>query len=200
MTPRARASIAALATLLFAFSARADDAEVSSPERAVLETASTLTYRTIIERGERRAVGGIVYALMAAPPARTWAALRSRQDFVHFFPHLRSARIVGEVPPDLFMEFEYGSSGFHTVHTMSLRYDDASRTVRFWLDPRFPHGVHDAWGYFRVVEDPNDPQRSILVYGALLDLGLGIFDIAVEDRVQSALLSVPSRLQRFLRR
>jgi len=196
----ARAACACVVGLLAATptQARAEESEFSAPARAALDPSSTLTYRSAIERGDRRVVGGIVYALLPGTPAEAYAAMRERERFPEVFPRLRGFKLAGENPPDLFVEFQYGGSSFRSVHTMRLRYDDQHRTIRFWIDPRYPHDVRDAWGFFEFQPDPNDPKRTILTYAVLVDLGFGMFDVALEGRVQELLLSVPARLQRSM--
>lgn len=178
--------------------ASAQDSDGASVSRAELDTSNTMVYRTSLERGDRRLVGGIVYALLPVSAARAYALLRERERFVSFFPKLRSTRLVGEMPPDLFVEFEHGGATFHTRHTLRIRFTDADRSVKFWLEPRFPHDVRDAWGYLNFSEDPSDPKKSVLTYGVLVDMGLGLFDMVIEDRVRALLLSVPERIQHEL--
>src|SRR5258708_6400559 len=127
---------AALACIGF-FAPRAVSAQESSltaTDRAALNAGTPVAYPTAIDRGERRFIGGIVYARLPASRADAYALFKRRERFVSILPKLRATRLMGEMPPDTFIEFEYGGNTFHSAHTMRVRYDDDAFTVQFWID------------------------------------------------------------------
>jgi hypothetical protein len=77
-----------------------------------------------------------------------------------------------------------------------LHPDAEHHTVRFWLDLTRPHGIDDAWGFFRYM--PLGAGRVLLTWGALVDVGAGIVRMFFEERLRSAVLSVPERVRGYM--
>jgi hypothetical protein len=111
-------------------------------------------------------------------------------------PRTKSAQVVGHKDGDMLIELRQGSSLLETTYTIRVRKDGLRHTVRFWLDHSRPHGIEDAWGFFRV-EKAGDG-RVLLTYGALVDMGDGLGRALFEERVRHAMLSVPQRLRGYL--
>src|SRR5690606_5173265 len=80
----------------------------------------------------------------------------------------------------------------------TIRVRRTRNEARFWLDPSRPHGIDDAWGFFRYQPfvGANGEPRVLLTYGVLVDMGPGIVRELFEERVRAALLSVPQLVRR----
>ena len=101
---------------------------------------------------------------------------------------------------DRFVELHQGNAVLETSYTIRLRADEATRTVRFWLDPSKPHGIADAWGFFRVEPLPElvpGTPRVLLTYGALVDVGPGIVRELFEERLRAIMLTVPQLVRSY---
>jgi hypothetical protein len=80
----------------------------------------------------------------------------------------------------------------------TVRVRRSSHEARFWLDPTRPHGIDDAWGFFRYEPfvTPSGEEHVLLTYGVLVDVGPGIVRELFESRLRTALLSVPQLVRR----
>jgi hypothetical protein len=121
------------------------------------------------------------------------------------FPRLRSARVVGEMPPDWLIEFTYGGSFIESTHTLRVRFEKGSSEVRFWLDPQRAHGIRDAWGFFRIEPVAGEPAsgdrpRVLFTFAILVDLGGGMLDPLIEGRVERLMFRVPDLVRAEFRR
>lgn len=175
--------------------ARADG--LTPDESARLARRETVIREHTIERGDRRWIGGITYTVMDASAAEVAALIDDVDSLSRVLPRTKRARIVGTANGgDRLLELVQGNALLEAQYTIVMRRDP--REARFWLDPSRPHGIDDAWGFFRYEPfiDPTGDERVLLTYGVLVDVGPGLVRDLFEERVRTALLSVPQLMRR----
>jgi hypothetical protein len=64
------------------------------------------------------------------------------------------------------------------------------------MDASFPHDLKDAWGYFRL--QPLSKARTLVTYGAALDLGDGLTRMLFEGLIQGHAMRPPELLRRHV--
>lgn len=194
---RTGALLAAALLGALAFSAPAS-ATLSEDEIARLSRGDTVARSQTIEQGGGRYIGGVTYTIVDAPPRDIVALLSNVDAYRHVLPRTKGARLVGRNDGELFVELRQGNALAEATYTIRVRASD--REVRFWLDPTKPHGIDDAWGFFRIepiAPGPRGP-RSLVTYGVLVDVGAGIVRDLFEEKVRGLALSVPREVQRYL--
>jgi hypothetical protein len=191
---------AVLATLAFVCvlgaGARARADSLTPAESSRLARRETVIREQTFERGERRYVGGITYTLMDASAAEIGAVIDNVESLRRVLPRTKHARVVGTSGGDQLLELVQGNAVMQAEYTIRVR--RKPNEARFWLDPSRPHGIDDAWGFFRFdpVIAPTGEERVLLTYGVLVDVGPGIVRELFEERVRAALLSVPQLVRR----
>ena len=171
--------------------ARADG--LAPEEMARLDRGDTVARETTVDDGEHRYVGGVAYKMVAAREESIEALLDDVSAYRFVLPRTREAKRVGAHEGDPLVELRQGTSVFETAYTIRIHKDLAARTVRFWLDPSRPHGIDDAWGFFRWSQERSG--RVLVTFGALVDVGPGLVRMFFEERVRAAMLSVPELLR-----
>jgi hypothetical protein len=192
-----RLLLAAFVLALGSQALTASAAPLTADENGRLLHGETITRPQTIANDAHKYVGGVAYSLIDGNERDLVALFDDVAAYRRILPSTSSARRVGVVDGDLLIELRQGSSIFETSYTIRVHKDPASRTVRFWLDGSRPHGIDDAWGYFRI-EPTNVRGKVLLVYGALVDLGDGLARALFEERVRTALLGVPGRVRDYL--
>jgi len=175
--------------------ARADG--LTPEESARLARRETVIREQTIERGEHRWIGGITYTVMDASAAEVAAVIDDVESLGRVLPRTKHAQVVGTARGgDQLVELVQGNALMEARYTIRVRRDP--REARFWLDPTRPHGIDDAWGFFRFEPfvGPSGEERVLLTYGVLVDVGPGIVRDFFEERVRAALLSVPQLVRR----
>jgi hypothetical protein len=194
--------LAALAAFLLSIQgvASASTLDVSAEDEAQLAEGRTVSYPQTVARRGRRYVGGVSYAVVHASVPELIEVFRDISAYREVLPYARAARLVGNVGSDQLIEISQGTAFVEAVYTLRMHMDADQRRVRFWLDPGRPHGLDDAWGYFKVdpLPDADDGSpRVLLSYGILVDLGPGLMRDFFEGRIQASMLAIPDRLQRY---
>ena len=190
-----------LATLAFvsassaATAARAD--ALTPEESARLARGDTVIREQTVERGEHRWIGGITYTLMDASAAEVAGVIDNVESLRRVLPRTKRARVVGTASGgDQLVELVQGNALMEAQYTIRVRREP--REARFWLDPTRPHGIDDAWGFFRYEPfiGPSGEERVLMTYGILVDVGPGLVRDLFEERLRAALLSVPQLVRR----
>jgi hypothetical protein len=224
LVPFLTSTLAALSTLAAATSAAADP--LTPDDMARLAHGETLIFEKTVVNDSHRYIGGITYTIVEASPDELGALLEDTEAYRELLPKTKGARLVapptktaGLLPEgrgrDFFVELRQGTSLVETVYTLHLRKVNETRTVQFWMDPRMPHGIDDAWGFFRyqamsepsggpvstdagVAAPSGGPTSALLTYAILVDVGPGIVRELFEEKVRRVLLSVPQRVRTYV--
>lgn len=169
---------------------------LTAEESARLGRRETVIREHTIERGDHRYVGGITYTVVDASPAEIGAIFDNVESLRRVLPRTKRARVVGSSGGDQLLEIAQGNAVMEAEYTLRVR--RGRNEARFWLDPSRPHGIDDAWGFFRYEPfiGPSGEQRVLLTYGVLVDVGPGIVRELFEERLRTALLSVPQLVRR----
>ena len=208
-----RSSIAALAVLLLAptaraeaprgprpspvrvqhISARAPGSDGLSPaEREALLAGETVSRPLTIARGKGRYVGGVSYQLLRVPPAEVLAALGNPDALPALLPRTKSAELVGVDARGARIELTQGTRLVDGTYTIWLRRAGPGE-LAFRLDPSRPHGIADVHGFARVRAFGRD--HTLLTLAVALDVGPGIVRSLFEDRIQRVILDAPKQIR-----
>ena len=192
-----RCALAPLALVAALASPRLAHAEPLTPsESARLSRRETVIREQTFERGDRRYVGGITYTVVDASAAEVAGVIDNVESLQRVLPRTKRARVVGVSGGDQLLELTQGNSVMEAEYTIRIR--RRANEARFWLEPTRPHGIDDAWGFFRYqpfIADSGE-ERILLTYGVLVDVGPGIVRDLFEERLRAALLSVPQLVRR----
>jgi hypothetical protein len=170
-----------------------------------LDRGETVVFDQSLDRGKHHYVGGTTYTIIEASKPELDALFVDMNAYRQLLPHTKEARLIGVNDNDIFVELRQGNSLLQTSYTLRVRREvegsqAAGSVYRFWLDRSKPHGIEDAWGYFRLEslpDGPNGAPRVLLTYGILVDVGPGIVRDLFEERLRQLALTVPQHLRQY---
>jgi hypothetical protein len=141
-------------------------------------------------------VGGVSYQVVSAPPSVVYASVSSVRLLPEILPNTLAARPI--LDPDAIprVELTQGTTIVRATYTVCFASDPVATSLRFWLDPAYPHDINDAWGYVRA--QPFGANRSLVTVAAALDLGPGLPRLLFEDAVQTVALAIPHHIREFV--
>ena len=199
----------ALACLVAPSLGHAGQAPSSEEAAARLDCGETVVFDQNLESKGHRYVGGVTYTLIDARLSELLTLFEDVRAYKQVLPRTKQARLIGMNDGDLFVELRQGTSMLETSYTIRVhREPDAQAqgttgqgtVFRFWLDRSKPHGIEDAWGYFRLQPVPDGPTgapRVLLTYGILVDIGPGLVRDLFEERLRQLALTVPQRVREY---
>lgn len=183
----------------------AEAAPLAPSESERLLRGETVIRTETLAQGSRRYVGGITYTVVDATSAELDALFDDVTSWRKVLPRTQRAELVGapvpqvgEASADRFVEITQGNALVQARYTLRVRRDGSE--LRFWMDGSLPHDIDDAWGFFRVTQFTSGAgeARVLLTYGILVDVGPGLVRELFEEKVRTAMLSVPQRLRRHV--
>jgi hypothetical protein len=193
-------ALGVLGTVAWAPDARAD--RLTSLESEQLGRGETVIRENTWEPGySARYIGGVTYTVVDATASETSNILEDVNTFRHVLPRTKRVKLVSIEPNgDRLVELVQGNALASAEYTLRVRTYPARREVRFWLETSRPHEIDDAFGYFRIepLTGSVGEQRTLLTYAVLVDIGPGIVRDLFEERVRTALLSVPQLVRRYV--
>jgi hypothetical protein len=167
---------------------------LSASDYGRLVHGDTVVFKQALQRGGRRYVGGVAYALVDAHGEDVATLMANPDAWRRVLPRTRSVRWMGSIAGDRLIEVTHGTAVLQAGYTMRVR--RSGRSIRFWMDPDYPHDIEDAWGFVRTEDAPDG--RTLVVYGVLIDMGPGLMRDLFEEKVRDAALTVPQRMRGWL--
>lgn len=140
-------------------------------------------------------LGCLSYAVIRAPPEAVTRALLDATTYRAILPLTLAAHEVARRGQDRWVHLEQGGRLGTVEYTALVRPSDDG-TVRFWLDPDYPHDIDDAWGFFGVEGRPDG--RTLLSYGAVVELGHGFVWLLFRERIRRYALETPRLVRRWV--
>ena len=164
---------------------------LTATEQARLDRHETVVRSQTLDRGDHHYIGGLTYTVLDASPDEVAGLLDDAESLQKVLPRTKDAHYTGRIGGDRLLEVTQGNALMQATYTVRIKRDPSE--ARFWLEPSLPHGIDDAWGFFRW-QSWGDGQ-TLLTYGVLVDVGgIGVF----EEKIRAALLSVPQHVRRQL--
>jgi hypothetical protein len=173
-------------------------ASLTSDELERLGRGETVTRTQDLENDEHSYIGGVTYTVVNATEADVMAVLENVRAYERLLPRTKDATLVGVNDGDRYVQLRQGTALIDTTYTVRIR--SARDGMQFWLDRSKPHGIADAWGFFRLApltQGPAGP-RTLVTYGVLVDLGPGIVRELFSERIRNLMLSVPHAVRDYL--
>jgi hypothetical protein len=122
------------------------------------------------------------------------AAVTNVAELPNVLPRTESATLVDTTERGVRVELSQGNSVAKATYTVLLARTGPGE-VRFWLDSSRPHGIQDAWGYFRARPFGN---QTLVTVAIALDVGPGLVRLLFEDRIQRLALETPRHIRDYI--
>lgn len=170
----------------------------SADELRALDQGRIVLRRTQQGTGSGLSVGGTSFQAVNRQQEDVWRAVQDINNYRYMLPSTRSARVVARQPNTAVLRVEHGAGPVSAVYHLRIRFAQDVREVRFDLDPSRPHDIHSARGFLVVRPYPGDPERTMIMWGALVGVGDGLFASVIRPQVHEWLLRVPETMRAYL--
>jgi ribosome-associated toxin RatA of RatAB toxin-antitoxin module len=147
-------------------------------------------------RGSLKLIGGQSWQIIDVPPDLAWRALADLPRYKRFIPLATETEIkhqAGE-EADLAIRQEWGPIDVRYVLQATLEPD--RRTMMFRVDHSQAHDIRAGWGFMRI--RPYRGNRSLVSFGALVDIGDGVFVSIIRPAIRRDLLRIPAYFKRHI--
>lgn len=192
------AALACLATVVVPALAQQEESGFSADERRRLEQGELVVRPVARRRGSLRLIGGSSWQVVEQPPEVTWRALCDAHSYRRMLPAADEARVVAHRPGQRVVRVRHAVGFVSARYHLRMRYDHDRHDVSFQLDERRENDLRAAWGFISVAPFEDDPERTLVSYGVMADVGGGVLGGIMRGQIHDWMLRVPSTIREYL--
>jgi len=187
----------AVALLTTAAAAGTGNRDLSKTERASLASGALVTRPQAERRGSLDLIGGTSYQIIDAPLRVVWSALLDTQYYPRMMPQVAEARLVEVKEDERTVFIRQGAGLLERSYFLTVRVSESQGDISFRVDDRRPHDLRAAWGFYNVRPYASG-NKTLLSYGVMADLNVGLLGSWMRDDLHEWLLKVPWTVKRFV--
>ncbi|MGB9340177.1 MAG: hypothetical protein WCB63_13100 [Polyangiales bacterium] len=193
-------TLALLSIVLVSFAAPSrsfsSNDQLTSEDKRLLAAGELVIKHKSEQRGAYKLIGGQSWQIMDVPVDVAWEALKNLTGYKNFIPLVTESDIkhqAGE-DADLAIRQEWGPIDVRYVLQTTL--EDDRRSMVFRVDHSQAHDIRAGWGFMRV--RPYKDSQTLVSFGALVDIGDGVFVSIIRPAVRKDLLRIPFYFKRHV--
>jgi hypothetical protein len=141
-------------------------------------------------------MGGVSFQVVDAEPESVYGALEDARQWRRMLPEVVESREVDRSASSRTIFLRHESGPARVSYYLTARYQDSTRDVVFMLDDRRDNDIRAAWGFISVREWSDD--QTIITYGVMADVGVGVLAGLVRGAVHEWILKVPWTIKQHL--
>ncbi|MBW2460659.1 MAG: SRPBCC family protein [Deltaproteobacteria bacterium] len=176
--------------------ARAQNGAFNDTETRRLQRGELVTRAREERRGNLLLVGGTSFQVVNAPADTVWRAIRDTRAYRHYLPQVDRVRVVGTAGETETVRISHRQGPLEAAYHLRLTFSDNLQTAQFRVDPARDNDIREGWGYLRV--QPYGPDRSMVTWAILADVGSGIAMGLMRAEVREWILQVPRLMRDYL--
>ena len=171
-------------------------ASLSSRDQLTAEDKKLLVQGELVmkqrneQRGTLKLLGGQSWQIVNVPIDVAWQALADLPRYKHIIPLATESDVEHQAgaEADLAIRQQWGPIDVRYVLQTTLETD--RRALLFRLDHSKNHDIRAGWGFIRV--RPYKGNRTLVSFGAMVDIGDGVFVSVIRPAVRRNLLRIPT--------
>ena len=170
--------------------------KLTDEDKRLLVSGELVVKQKNEQQGSLKLIGGQSWQIVDVPVDLAWQALMDLRRYKSFIPLATESIVKHQVgnEADLAMRQQWGPIDVRYVFQTTLEPD--RRSVVFRVDHSQAHDIRAGWGFIRV--RPFKGNRSLVSFGALVDIGDGVFVSIIRPAVRKDLLRIPFYFKRHL--
>lgn len=193
--------VSALCALAVLFAAPAvsfssSDNKLSTEDKELLAAGELVMKEKNEQRDAYKLFGGQSWQIVDVPVELAWQALKDLPQYKSFIPLATESDIKHEAGPeaDLAMRQQWGPVDIRYVLQMTVQPERGA--VMFRVDHSQNHDIRAGWGFMRV--RPYKDNQTLVSFGALVDIGDGVFVSIIRPALRRDLLRIPFYFKRHI--
>ena len=188
--------LAALFVLAVVTSSAPATAQFSGDDIDRLEAGKIVTRKKTQQRGTLKLTGGQSWQVVNRNPRQTWTALNRLKKHHNIVPGASRSRTLADDGKQQRVELTHGSGRIRVSYDLNVTREPQQRTMLFRLVPTDKSSVRAGWGFVKVRAWGGG--RSLVSFGALVDIGDGLLTGVIRPALQRWLLTLPTDVKRYV--
>ncbi len=188
----------ALAALLLAMpstSLSAND-DLTAEDKKMLAAGELVMKQKNEQRGAYKMIGGQSWQLVDVPFEEAWAALTNFPGYTNFIPLVTEADVKHQAGKETDLAIRQQWGPIDVRYVLQTTRERERGAVMFRVDHSQRHDIRAGWGFIRA--RPYKGERTLVSFGALVDIGDGVFVSIIRPAVRRDLLRIPFYFKRHV--
>lgn len=175
---------------------RATSDELTLEDKKLLAQGELVKKEKNEQRGTYKLFGGQSWQIVDVPVETAWKVIQDVAGYKNFIPLATESAVSNQVgkDADVAMRQQWGPIDVRYVLQTTLQPEKGALVFR--VDHSQPHDIRAGWGFIRV--RPFKEGRTLVSFGALVDIGDGVFVSIARPAVRRDLLRIPYFLKNHL--
>lgn len=166
--------------------------------RSRLERSELVTSPIDERRGALRMLGGTSMKVLDFPPRAVWHALETAPDLGQMLPGKTSVVETYRRGHERGALVRHAHGPIEASYHVRITFRPGERTIYFRLDSTYESKLRAGWGFVHLSRWSRG--RTLVRFGALVDLGSGLVTGLMRPAVQRAILEVPCTMESYMER
>lgn len=171
---------------------------IDAETRRRLDSGELVTSPIEERRGALRLLGGTSMKVIDVPPSEVWSALEHARDLGEMIPGDTTVRETFRAGNERGALVRHGDGPIEATYHVRLTFDARKRMLVFRLDESHPSRLRAGWGFVKLSAWSGG--KTLIRFGALVDVGSGLVTGLMRPTLQRAMLAVPREIERYLAR
>ena len=170
--------------------------KLTDEDKKLLMSGELVVKQKNEQQGSLKLIGGQSWQIVDVPVDIAWQAVADLSRYKRFIPLATESDVKHQAgnEADLAMRQQWGPIDVRYVFQTTL--DPDGHSMVFRVDHSQAHDIRAGWGFIKV--RPFKGNRSLVSFGALVDIGDGIFVSIIRPAVRKDLLRIPFYFKRHL--
>ncbi len=170
--------------------------KLTDEDKKLLMAGELVTKEKNEQRGSLKLIGGQSWQIVNVPIDVAWRAVSDLPNYKRFIPLATESEVKHQAgnEADLAMRQQWGPIDVRYVFQTTL--DPDRRSVVFRVDHSQEHDIRAGWGFIRVRSYKKS--QTLVSFGALVDIGDGVFVSIIRPAVRKDLLRIPSKFKQYV--
>jgi ribosome-associated toxin RatA of RatAB toxin-antitoxin module len=170
--------------------------KLTDEDKKLLVSGELVVKQKSEQQGSLKLIGGQSWQIVDVPVDIAWQAVADLSRYKRFIPLATESDVKHQAgnEADLAMRQQWGPIDVRYVFQTTL--DPDGRSMVFRVDHSQDHDIRAGWGFMRV--RPFKGNRTLVSFGALVDIGDGVFVSIIRPAVRRDLLRIPFYFKRHL--
>jgi len=170
--------------------------QLTTEDKKLLAAGELVMKQKNEQRGAYKLIGGQSWQIVDVPVDVAWEAVANLAGYKNFIPLATETDIKHQAgdETDLAVRQEWGPIDVRYVLQATL--EPEQRSMVFRVDHSQRHDIRAGWGFIRI--RPYKGDQTLLSFGALVDIGDGVFVSIIRPAVRRDLLRIPFYFKRHI--
>lgn len=113
-------------------------------------------------------------------------------------PAAQETEVVAHAPGERVVRVSHAVGFMSASYHLRMEYDHEGFDIAFNLDEGRPNDLRAAWGFISIAPYEGDPERTLVSYGVMADIGGGMLSGLVRGEIHEWMLRVPTTIRSYL--